>query len=57
MRAVVEENGEDRLPEVKVLITKGKEDLTIKVMYIHTTGAFHLQDCAYNPHFELCKLV
>ena len=31
MRAVVEKNGEERLPEVKVLITKGKEDLTIKV--------------------------
>jgi hypothetical protein len=31
MRAVVEKNGEDRLPEVKVLITKGKEDHTIKV--------------------------
>jgi hypothetical protein len=31
MRAVVEQNGDDRLPEVNVLITKGKEDLTIKV--------------------------
>ncbi|CAB4032177.1 pyruvate dehydrogenase (acetyl-transferring) kinase, mitochondrial-like [Paramuricea clavata] len=31
MRAVVEKNGEDRLPEVKVLITKGKEDHTIKI--------------------------
>ena len=31
MRAVVEKNGEHDLPEVKVLITKGKEDLTIKV--------------------------
>lgn len=41
MRAVVEENGEDRLPEVKVLITKGKEDLTIKVIYSITTCAFH----------------
>lgn len=34
MRAVVEKNGEDEedeLDEVKVLITKGKEDLTIKI--------------------------
>jgi hypothetical protein len=31
MRAVVEQNGDDRLSEVNVLITKGKEDLTIKV--------------------------
>ena len=35
MRAVVEQNGEDRLPEVKVLITRGKEDLTIKVIFGH----------------------
>ena len=31
MRAVVEQNGDNDLPEIKVLITKGKEDLTIKV--------------------------
>ena len=33
MRAVVEQNGDDRLSEVNVLITKGKEDLTIKVSW------------------------
>ncbi|XP_046846144.1 pyruvate dehydrogenase (acetyl-transferring) kinase, mitochondrial-like [Xenia sp. Carnegie-2017] len=31
MRAVVEHSPEDQLPDVKVLITKGKEDLTIKI--------------------------
>lgn len=40
MRAVVEFNGADnKLPDIKVYVVKGKEDLSIKVM---TTGGFFM---------------
>ena len=53
MRAVVEQNGEDRISEVKVLITKGKDDLTIKV----NGNAYNSCSALYGDYAHLEKTV